>query len=136
MESLDPLPDRRKVAHFVMNLPDSAIEFLDAFRGVISLNSNELIGLYEELPMVHCYCFTRFLERSDAEADIRQVRALLAGWSAFHLRASSPSQRVTRALGGDLEEEVNLHYVRSVAPNKDMYCISFRLPRQVAFRAE
>ena len=35
-------------------------------------------------------------------------------------------------LGGELEEEVKLHYVRSVAPNKDMYCISFRLPRKVA----
>lgn len=23
--------------------------------------------------------------------------------------------------------------VRSVAPNKDMYCLSFRLPREVAF---
>ena len=30
-------------------------------------------------------------------------------------------------------EEVTLHFVRSVAPNKEMYCVSFRLPRAVAF---
>lgn len=40
-------------------------------------------------------------------------------------------QRVEGMLGGTLEDEVSLHYVRSVAPNKDMYCISFRLPRNV-----
>jgi tRNA (guanine37-N1)-methyltransferase len=31
------------------------------------------------------------------------------------------------------EDEVSLHLVRSVAPNKEMYCISFRLPRTAAF---
>jgi tRNA (guanine37-N1)-methyltransferase len=25
-----------------------------------------------------------------------------------------------------------IHYVRKVAPNKDMFCISFKLPRDVA----
>lgn len=31
------------------------------------------------------------------------------------------------------EDEVSMHLVRSVAPNKEMYCISFRLPRATAF---
>lgn len=47
-----------------------------------------------------------------------------------------PSQRVEAKLGHPLGEEVSLHLVRSVAPNKDMYCISFRLPREVAFAEE
>ena len=44
-------------------------------------------------------------------------------------------QRVEERLGCVLsaENEVGMHLVRSVAPNKDMYCISFRLPRMIAF---
>ena len=42
-------------------------------------------------------------------------------------------QRVEDELGGRLGEEVSVFHVRSVAPNKEMSCISFRLPRSVAF---
>lgn len=44
-------------------------------------------------------------------------------------------KRVEEVMGHALEGEVGLHMVRSVAPNKDMYCISFRLPYEVAFAA-
>lgn len=64
-------PERGKVTHFIMNLPETAIGFLDAFRGVLT---RELSGTYERMPMVHCYCFTRFLDLGDAEADIRKVK--------------------------------------------------------------
>ena len=64
---------RRQISHFVMNLPDSAIEFLDAFRGIFA--EPELREAYEErLPMVHCHCFTReFEDQTRAEGDIKQV---------------------------------------------------------------
>ncbi|KAG2756507.1 hypothetical protein P692DRAFT_20486362 [Suillus brevipes Sb2] len=108
---------RQTVSHFVMNLPDSAIDFLDAFRGVLleSASERDLSGNYANMPMVHCHCFTRELQLDRAEADI--------------------IQRVESKLGHklDTDSEVALHMVRSVAPNKDMYCISFRLPRDVAF---
>jgi len=107
---------RRCITHFVMNLPDSAITFLDAFCGILSpenVGGRDMSLLYETMPMVHCHCFTRELELDKAEADIRQ--------------------RVEEKLGRALTEEVSLHLVRSVAPNKDMYCISFSLPREVAF---
>jgi tRNA (guanine37-N1)-methyltransferase len=112
MENQSP---RQTVSHFVMNLPDSAIDFLDAFRGVLSESANErdLNGNNANMPMVHCHCFTRELQPDRAEADI--------------------IQRVESKLGHQLDNEVALHMVRSVAPNKDMYCISFRLPRDVAF---
>ena len=69
---------RRRVSHFVMNLPDSAIQFLDAFRGVLSranTGERDLSGLYDEasMPMIHTHCFTRELEPTKAEEDIRQV---------------------------------------------------------------
>ncbi|KAI5997975.1 S-adenosyl-L-methionine-dependent methyltransferase [Pisolithus albus] len=110
------LPPRKVVTHFVMNLPDSALDFLDAFRGVMvarDRNGRELDGLYDAMPMIHCYCFTRELEPVKAEADIRL--------------------RVEAKIGHKVEEDMDLHLVRSVAPNKDMYCVSFRLPRAVAF---
>ena len=73
-QSGSQLPDRNRIEHFVMNLPDTAIEFLDAFRGVMSVGADPFRNLYEKLPMVHCYCFTRFLDPHEANADIKQVR--------------------------------------------------------------
>lgn len=72
-------PKRSRITQFVMNLPDSAITFLDAFRGVLSPENNDgrdLSGVYKaaDLPMVNCYCFTRELEIERAEKDIREVR--------------------------------------------------------------
>ncbi len=57
-----------------MNLPDSAITFLDAFRGILTdAEGRNLSGTYKAMPMIHCHCFTRELEPEKAEADIRQV---------------------------------------------------------------
>jgi len=76
-----PVPQtksRRQISHFVMNLPDSAIEFLDAFRGIFA--EPELREAYEgRMPMVHCHCFTREAEdQTRAERDIKQV-SVVAG---------------------------------------------------------
>lgn len=66
---------RKRIDHFVMNLPDTAILFLDAFHGILSPGEgHDLLALYETMPMVHCHCFTRELDPYKAEADIRQVR--------------------------------------------------------------
>lgn len=67
---------RSKITHFVMNLPDSALEFLDAFRGILTPRGEtegRLDGVYVTMPMVHCYCFTRELDPHKAKADIREV---------------------------------------------------------------
>jgi len=113
----EPTPDmsraRKHISHFVMNLPDSAIKFLGAFRGVLHDEKRNLSGIYENMPMIHCHCFTRELEPGNAGKDIRD--------------------RVCAALGQPILEDVSVHFVRSVAPSKEMYCISFRLPRVVAF---
>ena len=67
-------PPRQRISHFVMNLPDSAIQFLDAFRGLLNdTEGRDFSKIYEEMPMVHCHCFTRELEPEKAEMDIRQV---------------------------------------------------------------
>lgn len=63
---------RHTISHFVMNLPDSAIDFLDAFRGILS-ESEWDFGNYANMPMIHCHCFTRELHPDRSEADIIQV---------------------------------------------------------------
>ncbi|GBE77437.1 tRNA (guanine(37)-N1)-methyltransferase [Sparassis crispa] len=120
VDAVPLVPPRRRITHFVMNLPDSAIEFLDAFRGVLRpvFGSRDLSGLYystSKLPMIHCYCFAREREPESAESDIRR--------------------RVEEKLGHALGQEMSLHFVRAVAPHKQMYCISFRLPYKVAYAA-
>lgn len=65
----------RNISHFVMNLPDTAILFLDAFRGILKNISNDpaFAELYATMPMIHCHCFTRELEPAAAERDILEV---------------------------------------------------------------
>jgi len=87
--------------HCIMNLPAIALEFLDAFRG---------FPRDGELPRIHVHCF--------APKDTQTAKQEI--WN-----------RVETALGCALDEnndKVQIHPVRDVAPNKNMYCISFRLP--------
>ena len=71
-------PPKRRIDHFVMNLPATAIEFLDAFSGAFKdlRNVEAAKALYTPgtMPKVHCHCFTRELERERAVEDIREVR--------------------------------------------------------------
>ncbi|KAL3139888.1 hypothetical protein ABBQ38_004182 [Trebouxia sp. C0009 RCD-2024] len=91
--------------HVIMNLPVSAIEFLDAFRGAFDRAAWE-----GPLPCVHCYCFQR---KDETQADIQH--------------------RVEQALGGSLDSRMRIHEVRLVAPNKKMLCLTFCIPPDVAF---
>ena len=68
---------RKRITHFVMNLPDSAIQFLDAFRGILINDRRNLKETYhDQMPMIHCHCFTRELEVEAAYQDIQKVRHL------------------------------------------------------------
>ncbi|XP_022749755.1 tRNA (guanine(37)-N1)-methyltransferase 2 isoform X2 [Durio zibethinus] len=87
------------VDHVIMNLPASALQFLDAFRGIISRKCWK-----GPLPLVHCYCFIRANETK--ELIISEAES---------------------ALNAKIEDPV-FHRVRDVAPNKAMFCLSFRLP--------
>lgn len=75
---------RRLPNHYIMNLPASALTFLDAFRGLYrplydQVGEKEAKQAIEDaggLPVVHCYCFTKEVE--GAVEDICQVRTVSA----------------------------------------------------------
>ncbi|CAL0320063.1 unnamed protein product [Lupinus luteus] len=87
------------IDHVIMNLPASAIQFLDAFRGLIQRKYWN-----GPLPWIHCYCFIRATETPNS---------ILANAESF--------------LNARIQDSI-FHKVRDVAPNKAMFCLSFRLP--------
>ncbi|KAJ5288746.1 tRNA(m(1)G37)methyltransferase [Penicillium angulare] len=114
--------------HYVMNLPANAIEFLDAFQGVYA-GHESLFAPYtsQALPMVHVYCFSGHSENEvDDHVDICQRVSERIGYTI------TPEDRAGGS--GNSAIELAIHNVRLVSPNKQMFCASFRLPGEVAFR--
>lgn len=91
--------------HLTMNLPAMAVEFLDAFCGLLS----DYSGPITCLPLVHVYCFAR----GDDPAQIAKGMV---------------EENLGTKLGTSLQ---GVHFVRNVAPNKDMYRVSFFLSREI-----
>jgi len=99
-----------------MNLPATAINFLPSFIGLYS-NLN-LDPETTQLPMIHVYCFSTKSDDNGPEK-------------------IAICEEISKQLGHTVkpgDEEVEIHDVRDVAPKKRMFCASFRLPREVAFR--
>ncbi|EJU02614.1 hypothetical protein DACRYDRAFT_88387 [Dacryopinax primogenitus] len=122
-QSLPDLPngmERRTPTHYILNLPTTAIQFLFAFRGLLRpIMETHLMAQYysptKNMPMIHVYCFTNALDEDSMRADI--------------LKRASDQLKYPLTL--DMPE-LELHYVRKVAPTKTGWCLSFRLPWAVA----
>jgi len=74
-----PAAPKRRIDRFVMNLPGTALEFLDTFKEAFAalaskVDQHELEKVYDMMPMVHVHCFTRELEEDRAREDIIKVR--------------------------------------------------------------
>jgi tRNA (guanine37-N1)-methyltransferase len=105
---------------FVMNLPASAITFLPSFIGLY-----HQAGIPEGLPLpkIHVYCFG--LKSDDNQAESERLRDEVSSLLKFKF-----------ALGDEHQEgQLSVYDVRDVAPTKRMFCISFRLPSEVAHRS-
>lgn len=105
-------------SHYVMNLPDSAIEFLWSFKGLYT--TVEGLSKDTPLPHVHVHCFHKW-ETGEEEPSKEETKAALL-------------ERVYKQIDVHLDpNEVGMHWVRKVSPKKDMFCISFELPKEVAW---
>lgn len=92
-----------EIDHVIMNLPATAPDFLDAFRGYTG----------KKLPLIHVHCFAPKASESQDYQDA--------------------VDRCATALGCPLDrkaDRVQVHVVRDVSPNKNMLCVSFTLPQQ------
>ena len=105
-------PSRSLISHVIMNLPASAVEFLDTFKGLFSPLPGHLQSI--ALPQVHCYYFSK---AQDPEYDSIKC--------------------VQQHLGCNLTEgSYKVFRVRDVSPGKLMMRISFSLPPSVAYWEE
>jgi tRNA (guanine37-N1)-methyltransferase len=103
-----------------MNLPATAIDFLGSFNGLYHGHEN-LFAPHNEvkLPMVHVHCFS-----TKSDDNVKEGIEIC--------------ERISEKLGYEVkprDEELVIHEVRDVAPNKRMFCASFRIPAEVAFRS-
>jgi tRNA (guanine37-N1)-methyltransferase len=114
------LTQPRIFSHFVMNLPASAITFLPSF---IGLYSGAHILEDTPLPLIHVYCFST--KSDDNAAEGIKICEEITDQLKYEMKPGSV----------DVEGGVEIVDVRDVAPKKRMFCASFRLPKEVAFRA-
>lgn len=113
------------LSHYAMNLPDSALTFLDEFIGLYTRDPEVEKVASEDpdfiLPIINVHCFEKFSPdepEPSMEELHRRVHAKIIKTIDFH----KPF------------EEFDFHLVRRVAPTKPMFCVSFELPKEVAFR--
>ncbi|XP_055845465.1 tRNA (guanine(37)-N1)-methyltransferase [Episyrphus balteatus] len=95
--------------HLTMNLPALAVEFLDAYRGLIDPKEVDFDKTDLNYPLVHVYSFAK------GENTQEIVQKL-----------------VEDNLGLPLKDNLqSISFVRNVAPNKDMYRVAFYLTKEI-----
>ncbi|XP_065361788.1 tRNA (guanine(37)-N1)-methyltransferase [Calliphora vicina] len=105
-----PLNNSNYKIHITMNLPAMAVEFLSAFRGIFENDTS--IDFSQEnfnFPLVHVYSFAK-------------------GSNTKELVLKLVEDNLKMSLKDNLE---GVHFVRNVAPNKDMYRVSFYLTEEI-----
>lgn len=74
--------------------------------------------------MIHVYCFS-----TKSEDNVKEGKEICEEIS----RKLGCEMTLGKSGDAEREGEVQIHDVRDVAPNKRMFCASFRLPSMVAF---
>jgi tRNA (guanine37-N1)-methyltransferase len=68
--------------------------------------------------MIHVHCFS-----TKSDDNVEEIKGI----------CDEVSRQLSTTITPDMED-VYIHDVRDVAPKKRMFCASFRLPEEVAFR--
>lgn len=97
--------------HITMNLPAMAVEFLNAFHGLFA--DADLPSVPTAWPLVHVYCF--------AKSDANGIETNLIARRLVELHLSEPFK----------DNLDGVYFVRNVAPNKDMFRVSFYLTESI-----
>jgi tRNA (guanine37-N1)-methyltransferase len=139
--------EEQKIDHVIMNLPASAPEFLDIFRG----------WSLKTLPRIHVHCFApkpqcillkpqSNLQNQKKYGDDEKngtEDGLNHGSMVSNVQQQQQQQqqstyqeavdRCSKSLGCPIDwtiHQVNVHLVRDVSPGKNMLCVSFTLPSE------
>lgn len=99
--------------HITMNLPALAVTLIDVFQGLLWEHREVLPMEHTPLPLLHVYTFSK---ADDAQQDVK----------------SRVEQYLDTSL--DTQHLKEISFVRSVAPNKDMFRATVKIPREVLFR--
>ena len=153
--------DRVDVDHFIMNLPQLAPEFLDAFRGWkfhdddddeldpnASSSRNDIPRKESEQrtrrrrmrrPMIHVHCFGEKPRSPDdvtrVERQVQQRCEDALGcpgcFDSSTTAAEISNGTIAISYPTAKNNEFHVRVVRDVGPRKNMLCVSFRLPLEV-----
>lgn len=108
-----------EISHFVMNLPDSAIDFLGNFVGLYSEEDTR----DKKMPWIHVHCFEKYGNDEDLTME------------ELHRRVY---QRILKSMNTDETtlpiDGMAFHLVRKVSPTKPMFCVSYKLPVELAYK--
>jgi len=114
--------------HGIMNLPDSAPEFLDVFRGMKFTGDLPIMHVHTFVKVDPLICGSSLAMKRNEDRFLEEIRRLGVE-KVEHFLGCELENKSTKALSEG--EGVQVHMVRDVAPLKPMLCVSFRLPRAV-----
>lgn len=119
------IPIPKYFTNYVMNLPDSALTFLDEFVGLYSRYPEVEEALKNDpdfkLPIINVHCFEKY-SPSETEPTMEEL----------HRRVHA---KIVDLIGFEAPfEGFTFHLVRKVSPTKPMFCVTFELPQEVAFK--
>lgn len=121
------------ISHFVMNLPATATDFIPSYSGIYAGYEHVFVPHTEiKLPMVHAHCFSTKSDDNVREGE--EITELVSKRLGVEMKYAGNCGPGGKDVMDIKDGEVKVHDVRDVAPLKRMFCASFRLPAEVAFR--